>query len=148
MRLTVKRVQLWRNEVESRPGLLAGTLGTLASAGGDLDVVMAYRYPGNQTKGAIEVHPVRGRKMEAAAEAAGLSPTSIAALRVEGDNRPGLGYLITRAIADAGINIAFLVTQVIGRRYTCIIGFENDADAAQTAGLIRKAVSKKSRQSR
>ena len=40
MALTVKRVQLWRNDVESRPGLLAGTLGTLASAGADLQVVI------------------------------------------------------------------------------------------------------------
>ena len=145
MALTVKRVQLWRNDVESRPGLLAGTLGTLASAGADLQVVMAYRYPGNQTRGAIEVYPIRGRKMEAAAAAAGLSPTAIAALRVEGENRPGLGYVITRTIADAGMNITFLVTQVIGRRYTCVVGFENDADAARAAALIKKSTSKKAR---
>lgn len=145
MALTVKRVQLWRNDVESRPGLLAGTLGTLASAGADLQVVMAYRYPGNQTRGAIEVYPIRGRKMEAAAKAAGLSPTAIAALRVEGANRPGLGYVITRTIADAGMNITFLVTQVIGRKYTCVVGFENDADAAKASALIRKATSKTTR---
>ena len=139
MAITVKRVQLWRNEVESRPGLLAGALGTLASAGADLQVVMAYRYPGNQTMGAIEVYPIAGKKLEAAAQAAGLRPTTIAALRVEGDNRAGLGYAITRAIADAGLNIAFLVTQVIGRKYTCVLGFENDADAAKAAALVKKA---------
>ena len=139
MAITVKRVQLWRNEVESRPGLLAGALGTLASAGADLQVVMAYRYPGNQTMGAIEVYPIAGKKLEAAAQAAGLRPTTIAALRVEGDNRAGLGYAITRAIADAGLNIAFLVTQVIGRKYTCVLGFENDADAARAAALVKKA---------
>ena len=145
MPITVKRVQLWRNEVESRPGLLAGALGTLASAGADLEVVMAYRYPGNQTMGAIEVYPITSRKLAAAAQAAGLRPTTIAALRVEGDNRPGLGYAITRAIADAGLNIAFLVTQVIGRKYTCVVGFENDADAAKAAGLIKKATAQKKR---
>ena len=143
MAITVKRVQLWRNEVESRPGLLAGALGALASAGANLEVVMAYRYPGNQVRGAIEVFPVSGKKVAAAAQAAGLSPTTIAALRVEGDNRQGLGYMITRALADAGINIVFLVTQVLGKKYSCVLGFENDADAAKAAGLIKKAAAGK-----
>jgi len=143
--IKVKRVQLWRNEVESRPGLLAGALGALASAGADLEVVMAYRYPGNQVRGAIEVFPVTGKKVAAAAQAAGLGPTTIAALRVEGDNQQGLGYMITRALADAGINIVFLVTQVFGKKYCCVLGFENDADAAKAANLIRKATARKNR---
>jgi len=143
MAVSVKRVQLWRSEVESRPGLLAGALGALASAGADLHVVMAYRYPGNQTMGAFEIFPVKGKKLEAAARAAGLAPTTIAALRVEGDNRAGLGYAITRAIADAGINIDFLVTQVIGRKWTAIIGFDREGDAAQAAKLIKKAVARR-----
>ncbi len=145
MAITVKRVQLWRSDVESRPGLLAGALGALASAGADLEVVMAYRYPGNQVKGAIEVFPVGGKRVQAAAEAAGLRPTTIAALRIEGDNRQGLGYMITRALADAGINIVFLVAQVLGKKYTCLLGFENDADAGHAASLIRKATAGKSR---
>lgn len=145
MAVTIKRAQLWRNEVESRPGLLAGALGALASAGADLQVVMAYRYPGNQTMGAIEVYPISGKKLAGAAQAAGLSPTTIAALHVEGDNRPGLGYATTRAMADAGINIAFLVAQVIGKKYSCVLGFETDADAAKAASLIRKATAPRKR---
>lgn len=145
MTVTVKRVQLWRNEVESRPGLLAGALGTLASAGADLQVVMAYRYPGNQSMGAIEVAPIRGKKLAAAANAAGLSPTTIAALHVEGDNRPGVGYATARAIADAGMNIVFLVAQVIGKKYSSVLGFETEADAAKAAGLIKKAMAPKKR---
>jgi hypothetical protein len=145
MAVTVKRVQLWRNEVESRPGLLAGALGALASAGADLQVVMAYRYPGNQTMGAIEVYPITGKRLAAAAEAAGLSPAAIAALHVEGDNRPGLGYVITRTIAEAGLNIAFLVTHVIGKRYSSLMGFENDADAVRAAALIKKATAARKR---
>jgi hypothetical protein len=35
---------------------------------------------------------------------------------VEGDNKPGLGHAIAQAIADAKINLNFLVAQVIGRR--------------------------------
>jgi hypothetical protein len=140
MAVTITRVQLWRSEVESRPGVLAGVLGALASAGANLQVAMAYRYPGNQTLGAIEVFPVRGKRLAAAAEAAGLKPMPLAVLRVEGDDRPGLGYATARAIADAGINVAFLVAQVVGRKYTSLIGFETDGDAVKAARLIKKAV--------
>ena len=36
---------------------------------------------------------------------------------VQGDNRSGLGHTTTQAIADGGINLAFLVTHVIGKKY-------------------------------
>jgi hypothetical protein len=60
-------------------------------------------------------------------------------LLVEGDNKAGLGYAITKAIADAGVNLSFLVAQVIGRRYSAVIGFENEADAEKAGTLIKKA---------
>jgi len=145
MAVTVKKIVLWRREVENRPGALASTLGPLASAGADLHVVMAYRYPGDETKAAIELYPVTGKKSVAAAQEAGLSASSIPALLVEGDNRPGLGHAISQAIADAGINLGFLVTQVVGRKYSAVFGFESAADATKGAALIRKATAPKKR---
>jgi len=138
MALTVKKVELWRREVESRPGVLADVLGILAASGANLEVAMAYRYPGNDALGAIEVYPVSGKRRVAAAQAAGLEPLSLAALRVEGPDRPGTGQAIARALADAGLDIAFLVTQVIGRRFTAIFGFASEADATTASRIIRK----------
>jgi hypothetical protein len=43
---------------------------------------------------------------------------------VEGDNRPGLGHAIAKAIGDAGINISFVMAQVVGRRYSAVFGLE------------------------
>jgi len=145
MAVTVKKIVLWRSEVENRPGALASTLAPLANAGADLHVVMAYRYPGDETKAAIELYPVTGKKSVVAAQEAGLSASSIPALLVEGDNRPGLGHAISRAIADAGINLGFLVTQVVGRKYSAVFGFESEADASRGAALIRKATAAKKR---
>jgi hypothetical protein len=62
---------------------------------------------------------------------------------VQGDNRPGLGHRIARALADAGLNIAFLVAQVVGRKYSAVFGFESPADADQAVKLIRKAAGSK-----
>lgn len=139
MAATVKRVTLWRREVDNRPGMLAGTLEPLAGAGTDLQVIMGYRFPGHENRAAIEVYPIAGKKATAAAEAGGLSAASIPSLHVEGDNRAGLGYAIAKTLADAGINIGFEVAQVVGRRFTAILGFENEADADRAATLIKSA---------
>jgi hypothetical protein len=143
MAVTVKRVTLWRSEVENRPGELARALEAIARAGTDLQAVMGYRYPGNETKAAIEVYPIMGRKATAAAEAGGLSASSIPTLHVEGDNRAGLGYDIASMLADAGVNISFHVAQVIGRRFSAIFGFETDAAAGRAATLIKRVAGKR-----
>jgi hypothetical protein len=145
MPVTVKKVALWRKEIENRPGMLAGVLQPLSQAGANLQVLMAYRYPGAEDKGAVEVYPVSGRKLIAAAQAAGLSPSSIPVLLVEGDNRTGLGHTITQALGDAGINLGFAMAQVVGRRYSAILGFQDDADASKAATLIKKTTSAKLR---
>lgn len=139
MAVTVKQITLWRAEVDNRPGTLAGALGPLAEAGANLKVVMAYRFPGDESRGAIELYPVSGRKTTAAARRANLSESGIPTLLVEGDDRPGLGAVIARSLAEAGINVAFFVAQVVGRRYAAVIGFDSSADARKAAPLLRKA---------
>jgi hypothetical protein len=145
MAVTVKKIVLWRKEVENRPGALASTLASLASAGADLQVVMGYRYPGQESKAAIELYPVTAMKSVAAAKEAGLAASSIQAYLVEGDNRPGLGHAISQAIADAGINMDFVVAQVVGRKYSAIFGFESEADATKGVAEIKKAAATKKR---
>lgn len=143
MAISVKKITLWRNEVENRPGTLANTLEPLANAGADLRAVMGYRYAGDDTKAAVELYPITGRKAASAAQSAGLSASSIPTLAVEGDNRAGLGAQMARGLADAGINLSFLVAQVVGRRYSALLGFETDADAKRAAALIKKATASK-----
>jgi hypothetical protein len=143
MPVKVKKITLWRKELENRTGTLAETLDPVAKAGADLQVVMGYCYPGDRTKAAVELFPVANKKATAAAQGAGLAPAGIPALHVEGDNRAGLGHSITRALSDSGVNLDFLVAQVIGRKFSAVIGFENDADAEKASALIKKATKKK-----
>ena len=98
-----------------------------------------YRFPGAEDQAAIELYPITGRKAIDAAKSAGLSAAAIPTLLVQSDNRPGLGHALARAIGDAGINIAFFMAQVLGRRYSGVIGFDSQADARKAAGLVRKA---------
>lgn len=143
MPVKVKRITLWRKELENRAGSLAETLEPLARAGADLQVVMGYCYPGDRTRAAVELCPIGNKKVTAAAQAAGLAASSIPALLVEGDNRSGLGHAMTGALAAAGVNLDFLVAQVIGRKYSAVLGFESQADADKAGTLIKKAVAKK-----
>src|SRR6185503_14107664 len=148
MALTVKRITLWRREVENQPGVLARTLEPLASAGVDLRLVMGYRFPEATTRAAIELYPVSGRKAVAAAQQAGLSEFGLACLFVEGDNRPGLGAAMGRALSDAGVNIVFLVSQVLGRRFTAVFGFDDEQLAATATKAIKAAAAKTGKRTR
>lgn len=143
MPVTVKTISLWRKDVENKPGVLAQTLEPFAKAGADLHVIMGYRHPGDQTKAAIELYPVTGKKLITAAAAVGLASSSIPTLLVEGDNKPGLAHSVAQAIADAGVNLSFWVAHVIGRKYAAVIGFDSDGDAKKAAALIKKATASK-----
>ena len=143
MPVTVKNISLWRKEVENQMGTLAHTLEPVAKAGANLHVLMGYRYPGEETKAAIELYPIAGKKVTAAAPEAGLLAFSIPTLLVEGDDRPGLGLAIAQAVSAAGINMTFFVAQAVGRRFSAVLGFESEADAKTATPLIKKAAASK-----
>ena len=145
MPVTVKKIILWRSEVDNKPGALASTIEPPAKAGADLKVIMGYRHPTAEGKAAIEVFPITGKKLVAAAGAAGLSAATIPTLLVEGDNKPGLGYAIAQAVAGAGVNFAFFVAHVIGKKYSAVAGFESEDDAKKALPPIKKALAPKKR---
>lgn len=145
MAVTVKSIKLWRKEVDNKPGELANTLGPLVAAGSDFQVVMGYRFPGNESKAAIELYPVSGKKATATAGVAGLQAAEIPCLLVEGDNKPGVAQAIAKSIADAGINMSFVVAQAVGKRYSAIFGFDNDADTRKATSVIKKAAAGRKR---
>ena len=144
MALTVKEITLWRREIDNRPGMLAQVLGPLAKAKADVEVLMAYRFPGDESRGAVELFPISGKKAAAAAQAAGLTAANnIPAVLVTGTNKPGIGSETTTAIAEAGINLAFVVAQVIGSKFSAVYGFDNDADRRKAAALLKKSPSRR-----
>lgn len=141
MAVTIKKLGVWRREIENKVGALANVLEPLAKVGSDLHVVVGYGGPAG--KGAVELFPVKGKKSIAAAKEAGLVAASAPALMVEGHNRPGLGHAITKAIADAGINVAFLTAQAQGKKFVAVLGFGDQAEAAKAANIIKKAAAAK-----
>ena len=139
MAVTVRRVTLWRSEVDNRPGALSRVLAPLAGAAADLQIAMGYRIPGQESRAVLELAPVSGRAAVAAAEGSGLSRSDIPTLVVEGDNAPGMGLRQSQALAAAGINIAFLIAQVMGRRFSAVFGFESAEEATRAQAILKRA---------
>src|SRR5207249_8682740 len=97
-------------------------LGAVAEKGASLECVIARRNPDKPGTGTVFVAPVKGKKIQDAARAAGLSPAAnIATLRIEGADKPGLGHQITKAIADAGVNLRGLSAAVVGNKFVAYL---------------------------
>ena len=142
MAVSVKRIALWRGKIDDRPGTLADVLEPVAASRSDLQVVMGYREPGD-AQAVVELYPVATKKVASALMGKGLRPAGIPSLLVSGDNRPGLGHAIARALGEAGLNVSFLVAQTAGRKFSAVYGFATEADATGATPLIKKAAAAK-----
>ncbi len=136
MSIRVKRATVWRVDTRNSPGVLANTLGPLARAGQNLEVVIGYAYP-DRVGAVIEVYPISTSAGTRAARQAGLVRTNLPCLHVTGDNRPGLGHAIARRLSEAGINLSFFVAQTLGPKYTGFFGFDAQSEANLAARLLR-----------
>lgn len=133
--MTIKNAQLWVLHGNDRKGMLADALAPLAAAGANLRIVMAYRHPGQPDRAAVEVFPIESAA-EAAARKAGFEPSKTPCLLVEGEDRKGLGAEMSRAISEAGVSMAFLMAETVGRRFSAAIGFASAEDAAAASKKI------------
>jgi predicted amino acid-binding ACT domain protein len=138
MSLTVTKIDVWAAEIEDKPGGLAKLLGSLAGAGADLECLIARRDPSKAGKGVVFITPVEGANVRKAAKAEGLGPAEkLATLKVEGYDSPGLGFRITSAIANSGVNLRGVSGAVVGRKFVVYLGFDGKADADVAARALR-----------
>lgn len=149
MSFKVTKIDVWSGEIQDQPGGLAGVLRQLADVNADLEMVVARRQPDKPGVGIVFLAPVKGRKATVAAAVAGLNPApDVAALRVEGTNRPGLGAKLTGAIADCGINLRGLSAAVLGSRFVAYLAFDGAADADKAAKAIKAVAAAKAAKER
>jgi hypothetical protein len=139
MNLKVERVDVWYAGIDDKPGGLGKVLAGLKDAGADLDFVIARRTQAKPGSGVVFVTPLRGDAEIAAASTLGFNVTrSIKSVRVEGDNRAGVGAELTENLAAAGINLHGFSGAVIGERFILYIGLDTDDDAKKAAAIIKK----------
>ncbi len=140
MSLTVERVDVWAAAIEDEPGGLAEKLAPLSEAGADLAFAIARRAPEEPGTGVVFVTPLVGDAQTGAAEKAGFTVAdSLHSLRIEGDNKPGIGAQLTRKLADAGINLRGLSAAVIGGRFIMYLALDTAKDTDKAVSIIQDA---------
>ena len=139
MSLTVKCVDVWVATIEDQAGGLAEKLAPLAEAGADLAFAIARRAPDKPVTGVVFVTPLRGGAETAAAAKAGFAVAdSLHTVRVEGDNRSGIGAQLTKKLADAGLNLRGLSAAVIGDRFSMYFALDTGDDTEKAMSLLRE----------
>jgi len=138
MKLEVSKVEVWSASLEDRPGALAEKLAALSDAGANLEFVLARREPAAPGTGVVFIAPIKGARQTKAAAGVGLAKSGdLCALRVEGADKPGLGAAITRAIAQAGVNLRGLTAVAAGRKAVAYLAFDSADDARKAAKAIK-----------
>ncbi|QOJ15418.1 MAG: ACT domain-containing protein [Planctomycetia bacterium] len=136
MSLKITRADVWAMDVRNRPGMLARILEALATAGADLEFVVARRVTENTSR--VFVAPLKGAKQLRAAADVGLQRAAgMHCVRVSGPDRPGAGARLTRALAAADLNLRGVSNAAIGSKFLCYFAFAT-ADDADTARKVLK----------
>jgi len=139
MKLNVSKTDVWATTIEDQPGGLAGKLATLAAAGANLEFIIARRAAERPGSGVVFVTPIKGAKQVKAAQAAGFQTTeSLHSIRVEGADKPGMGAKITKALAEAGVNLRGLSAAAIGKKFVTHLALDTADQAAKAAALLKK----------
>ena len=139
MKFKVSRTDVWAATIENRPGGLADKLAALAEAGVNLEFIIARRTPERAGKGVVFVTPIKGARQVKAAKAAGFEKTErLHSLRIGGLDKPGAGARITRALAEARINLRGLSAAAIGRNCVTHLALDTAQETAKAAGVLKK----------
>lgn len=139
MAYKIGKVEVWAGDLVNRPGMLARVLEALSNAGADLEFVIARRVTQNTSR--VFIAPLTSAAQRRAAGDVGLLRAGgMHTLRIEGPDRPGLGARLTRAIADAGINVRGLSSAAVARKSVCYVAFATEEEARQAARILRKVV--------
>src|SRR5262249_41146287 len=140
MAVTVKGIGLWRSEVANEPGALARTLEPLAASRARV-CASSWATASPNTRSAPPSKstrsPAHGDRGSAGSRSRPFGPRVPAG---RGRDRPGLGARIGRALADGSVNVAFVIAQVVGRRFSAVIGFADAAAANSATHLVEAAV--------
>ena len=139
MALKITRSEMWKATIDDQPGGAAAVLEPVARAGANLEFAFARRAPEVPGKGLLFVSPVKGKKVVAAAQAAGLGVApDMHMLRIEGGDKPGTTAAIARALATAGISFRAFSATAVGRNFKGFLALDSAEDAARAAAALKK----------
>ena len=139
MAMTISRVDVWAARIKDRPGGLSEKLAVLAEAGAQLEFLITRRAPDKPGTGMVFLTPLKGAAQIRAAKKVGFRKTKrLHSVRIEGPDKQGLCADLSRAMADADINLRGLSAAAIGRRAVVHLALDSADDATKAARILRR----------
>jgi hypothetical protein len=137
MSFKMQRVHVYHSQVEDKPGGIANKLKALAEAGAHLEYVYSQRSISKPGMGELYVAPLTGLNETNAAKKADMHEVSEPiVMRVEGDDKAGMGGRLTVAWEMAGINLHGMVLSVLNGRFVGYVTFDSVSDANHAAKIL------------
>jgi hypothetical protein len=137
MGFKLDRIHVWSGEVADQAGGVASKLALLAQAGANLEYIYTRRQPDRPGTGVLYVAPITGPLQVRAAKSAGLTEAhDPVVLRVEGDNRAGLGHRLTQEWALRGLSLQGLMMSVLGEQFVGYVAFDSVEEANRAAAIL------------
>ena len=138
MALKIQRVDTWAAPLDDEPGRMATKLRALASAGVNLEMVVARRSPEKPGTGVVFVTPIKGAAAARVAHQAGFRKTVyLHTVRVEGPDKSGETHRLAQALAQEGLSLCGLSASAINRKFLAHIVLDSEADAAKAVRALR-----------
>lgn len=142
MSLKIAKVEVWAADIRNRPGMLARVLEALTNAGAQLEFIVARRVTDNTSR--VFVAPLRSKKERSAAADVGMTQAKgLHTIRIEAPDRIGLAAEISRAVADAGVNIRGVSAATIGKKSVIYMGFATEEELKLGSRVAKKAASRR-----
>lgn len=138
MSFKMQRVHVFHAEVPDRPGGIALKLKACAESGAHLEYVYSQRSASKAGIGDLYVAPHNGSPAESAAlKKAGMHEVNEpVVMRVEGDDRAGLGSRLATAWEMAGLNLHGMMMAALAGKFVGYVTFDTAADGNKAATIL------------
>jgi predicted amino acid-binding ACT domain protein len=141
MLINVSRLDVWSAIVPDQPGAIAKKLESLAKAGANLDLILSWRNMGSPNQSDLVIGPLTTEAQSQAAVGAGFRHNSeVAVIVVEGPNEPGMGFRVTRSLAEEGLNLKGIAVSTLGNRVCMHIALDSSKDAERAAQVLQRSM--------
>jgi len=133
----VELVDVWSGEIADEPGSLCKKLLPLNNSGINLEFLLARR--DKSGRALVFIAPIKGVAHARVAKANGLKKdVKLAALRVSGPDKKGLGTEITDALGSAGINLRGISAMAVEKNSVFWLAFDGRKDAIKGRQVLRR----------
>jgi hypothetical protein len=138
MAFKIERVDTWAASLEDKPGSLATKLNTLASAGVNLEFIIARRTPERTGSGVVFATPIKGSAGCSAARKAGFEKTeNLYTVRIEGPDKPGQGTKLVQVLAEKGLNLRGFSAAAIGTKFVAYLALDTSEDVVKAMRVLK-----------